>query len=240
MVDASSATVFGDNNVVPSTTYNSKIFGNNITFSSSVQNTTAIGRNINAIESNKVYISDVIISGGTGSAFSLANTLLVGADPENQSITGTVSIVRGSYNLSSLQVAPLFTKFDSGGGYEELYIQRSGYTGGLTFSVRTGTYYSGTVKSVNLIELDVEAMISSGSGSGEMYWSKTTRVMNNSAALIGVEDQVVKSTLSSGRGITITFVKTGTYFDIVIYISGSASDYDFLIKAKRTTLGPAI
>ena len=241
IVDASSATVFGDNNSVPDTTYNSKIFGNNITFASSVSNSTAIGRNINATESDKVYLSDVIISGGgTGSAFSLSNTLAVGNDPENQTISGTVSIVRGSYSLSALQVAPLFTKLDSGGGYEETYIQRSGYTGGLTFSVRTGEYYSGTVKSVNLIELDVEAMISSGAGSGEMYYTKITRVMNNSAILIGLEDQVIKSTLTSGRDITITFIKTGIYFDIVIYIAGSSSDYDFLIKAKRTTLGPAI
>lgn len=239
-ISSSSATVFGDGNSVPATTYNSKIFGNNITFSPAVQNTTAIGRNINATDSNKVYISDVVISGGTGSALGLLNTLAVSGDPGNQNITGTVSIVRGSYSGSSLQVAPLFTRLDSGGGYEEVYIQRSTYTGGLTFSVRTGSYYTGTVKSVNLIELDVEAMISSGSGVGEMYWSKTTRVMDNNGALIGVEDQVVKSTLSSGRDIIETFVKTGSFFDIVIYIPGSASSYDFLIKAKRTTLGPAI
>ncbi len=64
--------------------------------------------------------------------------------------------------------------------------------------------------------------------------------MNNNAALIGLEDQVIKSTLTSGRDITITFAKTGVYFDIVIFIAGSSSDYDFLIKAKRTTLGPVI
>lgn len=229
-VNSSSATVFGDNNIVPYTTYNSKIFGNNITFASSVSNTTAIGRNINAVESNRVYISDVIITGGTGSAFNLANTLAVGGDPENYPISGTVSIVRGSYSTGTFSAA-LMLSLDTQIGYEKTYLSRCFVTGGSSMTVRAEKI-SGSYDSVNTIEVEIQAMIYSNN---EIYYTKILKVMSNGGIQIGPIDQIEKNSLTSGRSVSVVIQKsTGDYLDVIITtVDPSANNFEMLVKIRK-------
>jgi hypothetical protein len=153
-VNSSSVNVIGSDNIV-ATNSNAAIIGFNNTFDSSVVDSIAIGQNITATENGKVYISDVIFTGGgTGSALSIENTLAVGNDPMGQFFGGTISLV-GSVGLNpevSIEIInPRFqsatastlclyrTEDTNGSGYKNYYLDRyvSTFTSG-TFSFTVG------------------------------------------------------------------------------------------------------
>ena len=212
MVDASSAAVFGDNNIVPDTTYNAKIFGNNITFASNVSNSTAIGRNINADESDKVYIADVVVSGGaTGSG-------------------GPFSIVRGSYSTGTFS-ALLMSNISTGSGYEKLYLHRCFMTGGETMTLQAEKI-SGSYDSVNTTEVEIQGMIYSNN---EVYYTKVLKVMNNGGVEIGTTDQIEKNTLTSGRSVSVVIQKgTGDFLEVKITTTDPSSlEWNFMVKIRK-------
>ncbi len=97
-VKSSNVNVFGSSNTIENNP-GSAIFGSRNVFDINVTDSVAIGNDINATESGKVYISDVVFTGNaTGSAVALASVLTVSSDTGAIPLSNELNVQNIAFN----------------------------------------------------------------------------------------------------------------------------------------------